>query len=323
LRRIVLIAGAASAVQLAAPAPAPAIEHGTPDPADPQVVALVTVNPCTDDPPGVFCTGTVVGARAVLTAAHCVNQRAPFLIQVFEGSDLAAPGRFLQVSSIELHPAFSEAGGELVNDLAIVALAEDSSAAPLAVVVEPLDESAVGRSARIVGFGLGDGETGLKREGTVRVDGVGETELRVVPDPSMSCVADSGGPLLFGDALAGVVSSGDPACAEFGDYTRADVFAVEFIEPAVARAAAAPAPPDPATFCTACERDDDCQEGLVCAPANAGIDTCQPGLPPGEDDGGGCAVGGPRSRPAGALVVLLLLCLARASRACRRCGSRS
>jgi MYXO-CTERM domain-containing protein len=244
---------------------AAAIVGGTIDLADEAVVALSPrTRPCGADPDAA-CTGALIAPRAVLTAAHCVANESPSTLLVTIGPRVAN-GERVEIEAIEVHPGYDGVSA----DLAVLALAAPLAAPPLALRRTPIDNANLGARVRVVGFGVGDdGLTGIKREGTARIAELSATTVVLAPDPALPCNADSGGPVLLGEEIAGVVAYGDPACAASGTSTRVDVHVDTFIAPALARIAASAASSRPplvadTTACTACERTDDCPRGSEC-----------------------------------------------------------
>jgi hypothetical protein len=157
--------------------------------------------------------------------------------------------------------------------------------------------------------------------------------LVLAPGPALPCNGDSGGPVLLAEELAGVVAFGDPACAATNTSTRIDIHLATFVDPALARiAAAAPVSrPNAEHACTACDVTDDCPRGAACIDgtcavlgdergglgatctgATCGDSPCLAGLDQAacrclatcSDDGCGCRS---TSSPVGLLVVLAVI----------------
>jgi secreted trypsin-like serine protease len=173
-----------------------------------------------------FCGGTLIGPSAVLTAAHCVHDLPPSIVDklsVIVGRTVLtddSQGHSRDIAEIFVHPAYDPAAGSFVPDIAVLLLAEPvTDIQPVQLVTPGTD--ALERPGRFV-TGIGWGNTvqqdpfpgggvfvGPDRMQEVRVPIVSDDECQVSYDGAVmtdyevcagrtgkdTCQGDSGGPL--------------------------------------------------------------------------------------------------------------------------------
>src|SRR4051812_24264110 len=101
-----------------------AIVAGDLDDGDPSVVGIAAYQT-------VFCTGTVISERVVITAAHCVAAVDRAGLAVFFGGSVEIGGRFIPVDQLQVHPSFGRGSPLIGDDLALLVLAEPAPTLPV------------------------------------------------------------------------------------------------------------------------------------------------------------------------------------------------
>ncbi|MCA3015770.1 MAG: trypsin-like serine protease [Myxococcaceae bacterium] len=177
-----------------------------------------------------FCTGSLIGPKTVLTAAHCIyaqGRSAPYF--VLFGTYASSPSQAVRIVNQVRHPNYT---GQ-TNDFGLIQLERPVTNVPLVVLNEgSMGQGLVSQPVRHVGFGVTDGATqaggGTKREVTTVLRRVEPSLIFSGVQGKQTCQGDSGGPsfMVFPGTTeprqVGVVSFGDQGCTEFGADGRVD-----------------------------------------------------------------------------------------------------
>src|SRR5687767_9212463 len=167
------------------------IVNGTVDEGDPAVVAITYSRQA-------FCTGTLIGRRVVLTAAHCMNDGVDELpLEIFVGT-VVQEGDFFPVVEVHVHPEYMQ--GSVAHDLAVLIVGDEVPIEPALLNDRELTDEMIGMDARIVGFGVTSvmaNEGGVKYAGDSLLIEYDRATLTYGETAAQTCFGDSGGPVFL------------------------------------------------------------------------------------------------------------------------------
>ncbi|XP_057375294.1 trypsin alpha-3-like [Daphnia carinata] len=205
---------------------------------------------------GFFCGGSLIASNYILTAGHCCKAvRSPKDLTVVLNSIKYKPGERSRnavvqtVTKIIMHEKYSEAGGNIENDVCLLKLSAPvnlKSAKLPAASCNPREH--VGKTATTSGWGqtTPGQSTGQSSSSLLQVKltvmcnvqcqekykntsiKISNSEICAYDNGKDSCFGDSGGPLVVDGVLVGVVSGGgNGGCAAVGEpgyYARVSCF---------------------------------------------------------------------------------------------------
>ncbi len=227
----------------------------------PQYAATVGIHQRTGDlvSTEMYCSGTLVAADVVMTAAHCCDEAGYFAhgfnpmepgeVAVYFGDGPAfvggSPnGSFYGISQVQIHPDYDRLN--VRNDICLLRMTTVNAAVapvPHLPAALGLTNADVGVALDHAGFGYSDlalTQLGVKLHDEVPLGGMGctvtgcpagqpvTTQFSYVQNDEGPCSGDSGGPAFIDRGgtiyVAGVTSYGDAACDLYGASTHVAAF---------------------------------------------------------------------------------------------------
>jgi secreted trypsin-like serine protease len=195
------------------------------------VIALGSKN---GDKYSVFCSGTLIDEKTIVTAAHCLEYWSDDTYVIFGLSESSRSTEGRKVVKHAYHENFQHPYSDDAKDVNDIGIAQFEGGLPAGFKPLPIlsDESALqdGGEVILAGFGVTNGSTqsgaGSLRYTNVKIANAayGKTEVQTDESKNGSCNGDSGGPglvLMDGQYYVwGATSRGDARCTKVGVYTK-------------------------------------------------------------------------------------------------------
>jgi len=173
---------------------------------------------------GMVCSGTIVGPRKIVTAAHCfpTTDAGRYRIMVLDHNFAE---HWVAVSSIRVHPKFDRQGLDRQTQLNDIAVVNAAASLPGDMAIAPIGGRAAQGEVTAVGFGTGYRGHDLRQvELQARSAALSPTGSQILTSiDGGACSGDSGGPVFRksgkGFVLVGVISWTQGSCGSMTAVT--------------------------------------------------------------------------------------------------------
>jgi secreted trypsin-like serine protease len=115
-----------------------------------------------------LCTGSVIAPDRVLTAAHCVDSAPNMRVRTSSASSFSG-GQEVEVTEVVVHPEVRRVRGGLLNDLAVLHLAEPVTAPPIVLSDAGVDAGMTLTGAPMLAAGYGQAQMDLRKKRKVGI----------------------------------------------------------------------------------------------------------------------------------------------------------
>jgi trypsin len=159
----------------------------------------------------VTCTGTLISSTLVLTAAHCIRNRAGLLKFALGSDPLDSRAPTFDVVRVYPHPGYSPlpAPGEYMHDIGLAVLSLPVPSLPVAQLPNNTATAVSGTRVTLVGYGpvLPDDQRRIRNGGEATITALSSFEAVVGAhgEGARNCHGDSGGPAFAFDSSGSLV----------------------------------------------------------------------------------------------------------------------
>lgn len=179
-----------------------------------------------------ICTATLIGAKTLLTAAHCVEGVSALYATNQNNMFAVAQSQWVDVVDTRQHPNYNPNNTSSGSDIALVELAHTVTSKQKQWNMAKID-GFEGKPVRLVGYGVREDRqtSGEKYEVEQTFANIDSALIEFNQrNGKGGCFGDSGGPALhtFADGVervVGVTSFGEDQCQYSSFYTRVDTYA--------------------------------------------------------------------------------------------------